>query len=94
MTTSPKRPGVAFWATVVVVGLPVGYPLSFGPACWLAINGAIPPHFRQPLYRLYEPLVNHALDGEFWTARALWWWGGAGCDGNGVLDLWMYRDQQ
>jgi hypothetical protein len=32
--TDRKKPGVAFWATVVVVLLL--YPLSFGPACWLA----------------------------------------------------------
>ena len=35
MTPSRKQPGVAFWATVVVVVLLVGYPLSFGPACWI-----------------------------------------------------------
>ena len=33
--TSRKKPGLAFWATVVaVVALVVAYPLSFGPACW------------------------------------------------------------
>ena|SRR5262245_6400636 len=36
MTPSRKKPGVAFWATVVVVMGLVGYPLSFGPACWIA----------------------------------------------------------
>ncbi|HEY2253667.1 MAG TPA: hypothetical protein VGH74_21485, partial [Planctomycetaceae bacterium] len=29
-----KKPAVAFWTTVVVVL--VGYPLSFGPACWIS----------------------------------------------------------
>ena len=33
--TSRKKPGVAFWATVVMV-LPVLYVLSFGPAVWIA----------------------------------------------------------
>jgi hypothetical protein len=35
MTTDRKKPGVAFWATVVVVVALVllAYPLSFGPAC-------------------------------------------------------------
>jgi hypothetical protein len=32
--TERKRPGVVFWATVVVVCL-LAYPLSFGPACWI-----------------------------------------------------------
>src|SRR4029453_18637396 len=31
-----KKPGVAFWATVVVVVALVAYPLSFGPACWIS----------------------------------------------------------
>lgn len=31
-----KRPGVAFWTIVLVAALAVGYPLSFGPACWIA----------------------------------------------------------
>jgi hypothetical protein len=34
MTPSRKKPGVAFWATVVVVSLPLLYVLSFGPVCW------------------------------------------------------------
>ncbi len=29
-----KKPGVAFWATVLLVGLPLLYVASFGPACW------------------------------------------------------------
>src|SRR5882672_7949859 len=32
--TDRKKPGVAFWATVVVVAMPLLYVLSFGPACW------------------------------------------------------------
>ena len=34
MTSDRKKPGVAFWATVVVVVGLAAYPLSFGPACW------------------------------------------------------------
>ena len=34
MTSSPKKPGMAFWATVVVV-VGLVYVLSIGPACWL-----------------------------------------------------------
>jgi hypothetical protein len=36
MTSDRKKPGVAFWATVVLVVVVVGYPLSFGPACWIS----------------------------------------------------------
>jgi hypothetical protein len=35
MTTDRKKPGVAFWATVVLVVV-LAYPLSFGPIVWLA----------------------------------------------------------
>ena len=34
MTCDRTKPGVAFWATVVVVAV-LAYPLSFGPACWI-----------------------------------------------------------
>jgi hypothetical protein len=34
MTCDRKKPGVAFWATAVVVVVLVAHPLSFGPACW------------------------------------------------------------
>lgn len=33
MSKSRKKPSVAFWATVAVVGA-LAYPISFGPACW------------------------------------------------------------
>ena len=31
----PKNPGWAFWTTVVVAAVLIGYPLSLGPACWM-----------------------------------------------------------
>jgi hypothetical protein len=34
MSEDRKKPGVAFWATVVVVGLAL-YVLSIGPAAWI-----------------------------------------------------------
>ena len=35
MIASPKKPGVAIWATAVVVAALVAYPLSAGPASWV-----------------------------------------------------------
>jgi len=32
--TSPHKPTAGFWITVALVALLVGYPISFGPACW------------------------------------------------------------
>jgi hypothetical protein len=34
--TDRKKPGVAFWATVALAVVLAGYPLSFGPACWIS----------------------------------------------------------
>jgi len=33
--TTDRKPSAAFWITVALVAVLVGYPLSFGPACWL-----------------------------------------------------------
>jgi hypothetical protein len=38
--TSRKKPGVAFWATVLAVAT-TAYVLSFGPAVWIAFHTGI-----------------------------------------------------
>ena len=40
--TDHKKPGVAFWATVVLVVALVGYPLSLLPIAWLDSRDMIP----------------------------------------------------
>ncbi len=35
MASDRKKPGVAFWTTVVAVVVLVAYPLSIGPAFWI-----------------------------------------------------------
>jgi hypothetical protein len=56
--TSPKKPGVAFWATVVVVVGLVAYSLSFGPACRLAnlhlISTDAIRHGYKPILRIMD----------------------------------------
>jgi hypothetical protein len=75
---SRKKPGVAFWATVVVC-LPLFYVLGFGPACWIATR--------------YEPLrgfVNSIYSPAAWAyfktpdtvGRAIIWYANAGGDVN------------
>jgi hypothetical protein len=34
--TSPRNPSIGFKITVALVVVLAGYPLSFGPACWLS----------------------------------------------------------
>ncbi len=72
MTSSRKKPGVAFWATVAVVAVLVAYPLSFGPACWIAwrASRAVPV-----IAMIYSPLVRTGFRGPAPIRRALWWWG-------------------
>jgi hypothetical protein len=52
--TDRNKPGVAFWATVVLVGLPLLYVLSFGPACWMVDGGMVAA---RPVARIYRPIV-------------------------------------
>src|SRR5689334_8238648 len=51
---SDRKPTAGFWITVALVAVLVGYPLSFGPACWLARNGAM--RFKTAA-RAYKPLI-------------------------------------
>ena len=46
---------MAFWATVALVVVLVGYPLSAGPAVWLSWN-VRSSHTVIPFQTLYEPL--------------------------------------
>lgn len=39
--TDRKKPGVAFWVTVVLVAVLVGYPLSLFPIAWLDVRGIL-----------------------------------------------------
>jgi len=70
MNPSGKKPGVAFWATVLVLVALVAYPLSLGPACRIAMReGALRP----PIARVYRPLILAASDGPKPIQSALSW---------------------
>jgi hypothetical protein len=77
MTSLQKKPGVAFWATLVVLVVLVAYPLSFGPACWLSDRGNFDFYSIRPFY--------HSLRRQIWHCpraiiQALCWWGNLGCE--------------
>jgi hypothetical protein len=59
MTINHKKPGVAFWATVALVGL-VCYVLSAGPAEWLLRRDYVPDRARS-LLRIFHMPVYWAL---------------------------------
>jgi len=57
MTSDRNKPGVLFWATVVVVVVLVAYPLSFGPANH-ALTLLGDPEWALPVYwRIYAPII-------------------------------------
>jgi len=57
MSRDDKQPGVAFWATVVVVvAMMLAYPLSLGPAIWLYQHNFVPGWARTAIPYIYSPL--------------------------------------
>jgi hypothetical protein len=56
MTHSRKKPGVAFWATVVAVAA-LAYVAGCGPACWLRVTDSpLPSQVYATLHWLYRPM--------------------------------------
>ena len=73
MDDKRKKPGVGFWATVVVVVALVGYPLSFGPACWALAKLPGPELRYHKVAMVYWPLGRAAMwDGP--VGKSLQWW--------------------
>jgi hypothetical protein len=56
LNASRNQPGVAFWATVVVV-VALIYPISFGPACWLMDRTRSGSRIVATLYRPMMALI-------------------------------------
>lgn len=58
MTSRRKQPTVVFWLTVALVTVLFGYPLSFGPACWISSrmqpSGRIVSAVYRPLIRAWD----------------------------------------
>ena len=77
MSESQKKPGWAFWTSVALVAVLVGYPLSFGPAVWALRNLAPPQFIRNAADVLYTPLV-HGADAVGATGILVWY-----------LELWL-----
>ena len=70
MTEPRKKPGVAFWATVVVAALAL-YVASFGPACWTASRNR---GEHKALLAAYRPLIWCELNGPAPLSHSIWWW--------------------
>jgi hypothetical protein len=75
MNSAHKKSGVAFWATAVVVVALVGYPLSFGPACWILDHGYLPKWSHRPAWYSYEPLIEASRCSHLLSPPLRWWCG-------------------
>jgi hypothetical protein len=73
--TDRKKPGVAFWATVVIVAV-LAYPLSFGPACSLTDQEWCPLWLLGAYHFIYWPMLRVLESGPEWLTNAILWWVG------------------
>jgi len=70
--TDHKKPGVVFWATVVIV-LVLAYRLSIGPVVWLDEHGFLPDWTGPGFRAVYVPL-NSLRELLPWLDDALLWY--------------------
>ena len=93
MTSSRKKPGAAFWATVVMVVALVAYPLSFGPACWL-VSRPLTSGFgfdgRGRIPIVYWPICAGARNSSGTLAQAVNWYAKVGMPPDSFI--WMPKD--
>jgi hypothetical protein len=68
------------WAKRTAVALTVvllGYPLSFGPACWIIDrweHGDINRNSVRFTAKVYAPFVQMAYEGPQWISGPIFWW--------------------
>src|SRR5579863_2499733 len=98
MTSDCKKPGVGFWATVVLVVGPVLYALSVGPACWISSRANAGASAISVVYRPLTWGMEHSdqfADAVDWYSGLVsakgWEWVGRDWtnDADG-LDKWLY----
>jgi hypothetical protein len=74
VTPSRTKPGVAFWATVLVVYLPLVYVLSSGPALSLWLRCEMPEFPDRVLSAYVRPFRWFLYFGPDWAAESLQWY--------------------
>ena len=72
MTPDRKKPGVAFWATVV--SMPILYVLSAGPANWLMYRGVLRGRLLEAVVALYWPVRWLMDNGPEPVSKAIRWY--------------------
>ena len=74
MNEPKKKPGVAFWATVVVVSLPLLYVLGIRPACWLVRMEVLD---LSTVAHVYRPIVELSQKAPRTIGRIAVWYAGS-----------------
>lgn len=93
MRNARKKP-VWPWTVALLVGLPVLYVASFGPACWMMKRGSLPIF---PTAYPYWPLVVSANAAPRPVRSLIGWYSGNSPMGwkNMLFDLtWRYIDRE
>jgi hypothetical protein len=78
MTSDCKKPSAGFWITVTLVAVLVGYPLSFGPACWLAYYDCIGI---ETLQSMHGPILWIYWHDHSFVSELIYWYSAIGTRG-------------
>lgn len=73
LTDQRKRSSVGFWATVILLLLPVLYVLSTGPVAWLHAHHALPGWAFEPIEWAYSPLSALLQGNGPFSSLLLWY---------------------
>jgi hypothetical protein len=87
----PRLPAdtAAFWITVALVAVLVGYPLSFGPAVWLTARD----YFRTSIVEsFYRPVLWSTAVAPSLLENAVVWWGSLGVPDGELVTLEIETD--
>jgi hypothetical protein len=76
-----KHPTAAFWITVALVVVLVGYPLSIGPAWWMTCKMGHSKRMNATFDTIYAPVLLANENGPGWLHQAIWWY----------VTLWLPR---
>jgi hypothetical protein len=78
MTSDRKKPTAGFWITVALVAVLVGYPLSFGPACWAITRSIEPDDDPRISCSFYLPILWIWFEGPRPIGRFFGWYASLG----------------
>src|SRR5579863_2882764 len=66
-----RQPAPAFWLTVALVAVLVGYPLSMGPYWWLCHQIRVPHLIRSAADAFYDPVWEAHWSGPEWIRQPI-----------------------